>query len=499
MSWLRRNSLWRGLLVIWGGVMLAQLACQAVSIGGSNELLETRVALVVQQTHLARTVAVLTSAARPVESTEMVPPLPATETFSIPSTLAVETQPILPLATPQPVLADLDRRLRAAKVLVFENMSASGYERYVLEALDQDEYFYIDVGSAAGWFKAQMLSDVDWDLVIAAVEAQRDFGGDLYQLLDQQAEKGAAVILETWTLDDAPTGMSDLLLSRCGVEFDNDWYEPDLRVFYWLKPGHPMFQEPNHVPNLRNAARLWQGDIGDLLRIRYNNGAPVGDAVILASTNPALVDEHAVLLTCLGGRVIIQTFRSHEYQPGGMLRLWQNYIYQALKARLAELPSTAPTPAVAPAVSPTSRPDGEELSEPGVEFPCGEAFLASLTDAPRFQLDLFEHHAKGKFLIAGVQLVNLMAVPIQVWDGDYFVEGLVNGSKVSILPHRAATGYLFINGGVRLYQDLLKPGEIWRTALAFDVNEAGSGWELVIRPGYEMKEQICEVRIPLTQ
>jgi hypothetical protein len=48
-----------------------------------------------------------------------------------------------------------DRLLKSAKILLFEDMSASRYIRVVKEALDRDNYFYIDVGSAKGWFKSQ--------------------------------------------------------------------------------------------------------------------------------------------------------------------------------------------------------------------------------------------------------------------------------------------------------------------------------------------------------
>ena len=45
-------------------------------------------------------------------------------------------------------------------------------------------------------------------------------------------------------------------------------------------------------------------------------------------------------------RMILQTFRSHEYNYADMRPLWQNYVYQTLKARFADKPSSAPTPAV---------------------------------------------------------------------------------------------------------------------------------------------------------
>ncbi len=76
-----------------------------------------------------------------------------------------------------PPIDPVDRQLKSARILLFENMSASGYIRIVKEALDRAGYFYLDVGSATGWFKTQLLSSVEWDLIIAAAEANREFGG----------------------------------------------------------------------------------------------------------------------------------------------------------------------------------------------------------------------------------------------------------------------------------------------------------------------------------
>ena len=395
---------------------------------------------------------------------------------------------------------DLERHIRAAKILLFENMSASGYVRLAKDALDQANYFYLDVGSATGWFKSQLLSDQNWDLIIAAVEADRDFGGDYFQLLDQQAEKGVSLVVEYWNYDVAPYGMVDSLLNRCGVKYSSDWYQPDPRVFYWARSDHPVFHEPNEITNLRNASQFWKDDVGDLLEIRNRNGKPTGDALVLASTNPTWKEDHATLVTCLGGRVILQTFRSHEYRSQDMVRLYQNYIYQTLKARFSSGAENAPTPAATfPVPLATQTPNASgKVPEPGAEFACGEAFNAVLTARPKFQKDLFEHHAAGTFLIVRLQLKNLTTFPIQIWDEDYKIEGLVNGQQVTVKPHKAATGYLYIDSPARLIQDVIEPGVSWKTSLAFDVNPDGGSWVLVVRPGSEYKEQVCELRIPLT-
>ena len=189
-----------------------------------------------------------------------------------------------PTATPQ--IDELDERtLRSARILLFEDMSASGHIRLVKEALDLADYFYLDVGSAKGWFKTQLSSSQEWDLIIAAVEAGRNFGGEYFELIDKRIEQGAAAVIEFRDLDAIHAGSSKLLLDRCGVKFQSDWFEPDLRVFFPLQPDHPIFHQPNRVANLRNASMLWKGDVGDLVEINYTTGKPAGDPQLLLGTN----------------------------------------------------------------------------------------------------------------------------------------------------------------------------------------------------------------------
>jgi hypothetical protein len=396
-----------------------------------------------------------------------------------------------------------ERLLKSAKILLFEDMSASKHIRYVKEALDEGGYFYLDVGSATGWLKSQLNSPVEWDLVIAAAEARRDFGGEFFQYIDERVGRGAGAIVEYWDVDSAPHGMILPFLDHCGVKFQSDWYDPDMRVFFWLDPENPVFHQPNELPtNLGNAQSLWKGDIGDLLEIKYNGGQPTGDAVLLAGTNPTWKNDHGALASCLGGRVIIQTFSSHEYQYYSMVQLWQNYVYQALKNHFAYTGASVPTPALTAAPALVASPTSSGPT-PGpaylFEHPCGDAFTVRLEDAPRFEKDLFEHHANGTFLILRLQLTNKTTFPIQIWDEDYYIEGTANGESVVYSPHRAATGYLYIDSPTNLHQDLIQPGETWSTVVAFDVDPKGGNWTFVLKPGSEFDQQVCEANIPLNK
>jgi hypothetical protein len=198
----------------------------------------------------------------------------------------------------------------------------------------------------------------------------------------------------------------------------------------------------------------------------------------------------------------LQTFSTHEYQHDDVLPLWQNYIYQALKSHFALVQTAVPTPA-ATVLPVTGAPVIPSAPAPGpaytYPYSCGGLMTAQLKNAPKYQKDLFEHHAEGTFLILSLQLLNESNFPIQIWDGDYWVEGVLDGELVQYPIHKAATGYLYIDGAQNLYQDLLQPARNWRTSLAFDVDPQVEDLVFAFRPGSEFGEQVCEVRIPLSR
>lgn len=497
------------------GVMGLSMACSLLT--GSLSTRATQTALSAQQAGLMATIVALTQTVGAAEAT----PAPAAAGTDLPTldptaaeeTLAaLQTQlgPVTPLApesglpTPAPApLAD-ERLLKSAKILLFEDMSASRYIRVIKKALDDGGYFYLDVGSAKGWFKSQLLADEDWDLIIAGAEAERDFGGEFYEYIDARLERGAAAIIENWDLDAAPTGRARPLLDRCGVGVQDDWYMPELPVFFWTDSTVPLFNQPNNLSaGLHSAAPIWSGDLGDLMQIKTQNGRPLGDAQVLAALSPNWKTDHGLLVSCLGGRMILQTFRSHQYALDDMAALWQNYIYQTLQRRMTSAHESLPTPAVtypAPQTPLVVTPPGPT---PGPDYtfphPCGGGLTARVLRSPVLTPDLFEHHASGVFLVLRLEVQNTGPEAVQIWADDYSLESLVGQNKFVVPLHRAATGYLYLESPARLAQDRVQPGEIWRTSLAFDINPASQGWTLVLRPGSQFNEQVCSVSIPLTR
>ncbi len=509
---MRRKTLpWMLLVLLAAGLTACKFFTVNLSMAPTQTALQAEINYLLQTaTALSALAAAPTQAAAPLSPDSTIEPPPV---LPILTAAPVAAAPSTPEPTPQasvapqpnatPVSPDDERALfAAARILLFEDMSASRHVRLIKQALDEAGYFYVDVGSAQGWFKTQLLSDIDWDVVIAGAEADRQFGGEFFGLIRQRVEGGASAIVETWNLDAAPQGQAMRLLDLCGLQVQADWYLPDPPVFFWTQPQAAVFTTPNRIPMLRNARSIWSaatGDMGDLLMLRASPPPP-SDTLILASPNPQWND-HGLISSCLGGRVIIQTFRSHEYQPQDSIALWQNYVHQALQQRFIHTPRSLPTPGLVFPLSDDPSPVLRPGPTPGPDYTfahtCGEALTARLLVAPRFSTDLFEHHAQGVFAQLRLELTNPGAEDIQVWAQDYRLDYTIGKAQKSQEIHKAATGFLFIEGGVSLWQTMLSPGQSTRVAVVFDIPAAAQNLILRITPGAAFSRPVCQVNIPL--
>lgn len=173
-----------------------------------------------------------------------------------------------------------------------------------------------------------------WDLIIIAAESRDAISGEYFDALADQIDRGTAMIIEIWYIDDINFGRIQPVLQRCGISFHRDWQrtpQDDLNEFliYLLEPSDPMFSQPNIMDMLiPSRSFLWLGDIGDTLEI--NAGS---DAVLLAGTQPKYYDAYGTIAECLEGRMVWQTFSTHDYMYDDMINMWQNYIYNTLLAR----------------------------------------------------------------------------------------------------------------------------------------------------------------------
>ncbi|MEI7988639.1 MAG: hypothetical protein WCI88_06340 [Chloroflexota bacterium] len=281
------------------------------------------------------------SAAQSIELTrlnDIVTQIPPATPIS-PTTPLPTFTPAPPPPTPVPTV-DFEAALKTARILLYEDM-AGIYDtrRYVKKALDDMKLSYTDTADRQGEFKqyltAQNQDSGNWDLIISANESRstRAIKGEFFKYFENHLQRGAAVIIETWNLDSFYQDQSSNdLLKRCGIEYHGDIF--DMRwapeIFYSLVPGHPLLTSPNYV-SLNYVSDYWNkhGDLGDMVK-----KLPVGgDAVLLLGRHPENLDRYGVLTSCFEGRMILQTFTTHQYRQDDIVQLWQNYFYNALKNR----------------------------------------------------------------------------------------------------------------------------------------------------------------------
>ena len=324
-------------------MVMASLACNATSstpTAQSPSLMNTQVAMAMTQTAMAKPADQILLPDNPTQDTGLVgtqvamamtqtamaqPPLQPVNTIA---------PPPQPTSTPQPTEMDIKALINSANILTYEDMiDYPQYITIVSKALKSFNGHKVYVGDAIGTLMDQLNSGTKWDLIIIAAEARGAISGDYWDVIKNQVDDGAALITEMWYLDDIGAGKIAPLLYECGVEVQDDWFRVPgadrLRYeMFWSQPSSPVFNTPNKVT--RFAASLtdpaWDGDVGDLMRLTSGS-----DATILASHGSGEGQTNNGLITsCLDGRMILQTFDSHDYPTDPMVALWQNYITYTL-------------------------------------------------------------------------------------------------------------------------------------------------------------------------
>lgn len=231
--------------------------------------------------------------------------------------------------------------MKDANILLYEDMvSELNTTRFVKSTLDYMDLDYDDVGDGKGDLKSLMLSGgpggQGWDLIIVAAERKSGVSGEFFTYVNDALNMGSSVILEVWYLDRTAGGTASTLLARCGVEYERDWTNvpQNEQVMYHLDSTHPLLNEPNTGLSFTKVTRYWANNwnIGDLLR-----AAPGSDADLLVGTLANQKKRHITLTSCIDGRLILQTFSTHSHTKDAMLPVWENYIYNALKARFQYL------------------------------------------------------------------------------------------------------------------------------------------------------------------
>jgi len=261
---------------------------------------------------------------------------------------AMNIVPTQPAATttqeqpPPPVEQDIQALIDSSNILVYEDMvSYTEYITYVARALKSVGGHHEYVGDAMGTFMDKLDSGTKWDLIIVAAEAREAISGDYWTVIKDKVDDGAALVAEVYYLNEISDGKIGPFLRECGVDVQADWWSDGGgdRIdygMYWVDPSNPVFNTPNRVN--RFGAWLtepaWQfGDIGDFLEVNDNSKAE-----ILASRAQGQDSNYGLITSCMDGRVIFQTFSSHNYPTNDMVALWENYIVYTLTNHFLSTP-----------------------------------------------------------------------------------------------------------------------------------------------------------------
>ena len=250
-----------------------------------------------------------------------------------------------PTLNPTQIAATQMAKVRTSYILALEDVSGNPDLKPRLdnafEGLGLSDDYAVNTYDGYGDFEWWLTSSgVKWDLVIVSLENRGStvLGGLVWNDIITHVENNGALIVETWYLDQISGGAMWPLIETCGIRFQKDWlrgdsYEVYSYVVYDLEIS-PVFTHPNIVdmplvPNI-----YWPGDdVGDLVKLAPNSGA-----TLLAGLYPGDKAGFGLLTSCYEGRVLIQTFSSHDYHYGDMDRLWQNYIVNTLANRFKANP-----------------------------------------------------------------------------------------------------------------------------------------------------------------
>ena len=312
-------------------LVFAVLACTIPGAsGGDADAVATQVALGIQQTSVANQQMTLAAPTFPPPAETYTPYPTYTSAPAEAAVIPTSTPAVIPTFTP----VDMRARIKASNILIYEDIV--GYPSLLpivsstINTMNFSGGKIVNTGDALGTFKEHANSATEWDLMIVAAEVRTEFSGEMFEMMYDHIESGGAVIIEAWYLDKIVTGKIAPILSKCGVSFFRDWirdyvYDPFNFSIYWLDKSHPILSSPNTVAAPSYPYPEWFTDAGDLLKLSSG-----GDAVMVGGLHLDRKSDYGVLAVCMGGRMVIQTFSSHDYKWDIVQPLWENYITYTL-------------------------------------------------------------------------------------------------------------------------------------------------------------------------
>jgi hypothetical protein len=339
-------------IFILGFIAIAMIVTLACSLSGTATatpdpgLFNTQVAMAMTQTAMSIPPQALQTATLGLPPTQD-PSLLNTQVAMAMTQTAMSNPPAAvptstvgaPTNTPQPPASptaqDIQSMIDSSNILVYEDIAGdSSYIPYVKRALESVGGFHKYVGDAMGTFMNELNSGTQWDLIISASELRTAISGDYWTVMKQKVDDGSALVSEIWYLDSINDGKIAPLMSECGLKLQSDWqakavYNPVDNGMVWVDSMNPVFNTPNRVAafgaSLSTTAAWMYGDMGDLVEVTDSSKGQ-----ILASHMIGQNSRYGLLSQCMGGRVLFQTFSSHNYPTNDMIALWENYIVYTL-------------------------------------------------------------------------------------------------------------------------------------------------------------------------
>ena len=283
----------------------------------------------------------------PVPTETATVTLTSTETFTPTITeTPTQTPTITDTATPDATQTAqaFDARLRAANILIFEDaVTIPNLQPRIDTAISglgmQGGTIHNTYNASGDFLNLLNNSGIEWDLVIISVESRTAPQTGLIADAYPYVSAGGALIAETWNLNEIALGHVSLLLSDCGVDVRPDWgYSSETynATDYYIQSymsNSPFLITPNRVVFPLVPINYWPGDGGDLLTATTNS-----EAQFLAGLVPTEPRQNGTIVTCMDGRVLFQTFSSHDYRLADTVRLYQNYIINTLTNRFNAMP-----------------------------------------------------------------------------------------------------------------------------------------------------------------
>ena len=336
-----KNTSWVSAFLV---LTLSAMACSLPGSAAGPDLSGTQVALAIQQTTVANQQATIDAGGQQQAATLPPPEQPTYTPYPTYTAAPVDT------AAPQPTPAaidtvpalDINERIKGSNILIFEDITGDPSLVPVVTRTINSMNFsggkIVNTADRMGDFKDQANSATAWDLIIVAAEVRSSFSGEMFEALYDHINNGGAVILEVWYLDKVASGKIAPILSKCGVSFFRDWqrsysYDPFSYSIYWLDKTHPLLSTPNSVLPPSYPYPEWFTDAGDLMELGSD-----GDAVLVGGVHQDRKSDYGVLTSCLDGRMVLQTFSTHDYKMDIVQPLWENYITYTLTKHYEYVP-----------------------------------------------------------------------------------------------------------------------------------------------------------------